>query len=171
MLLKSFAAVLLGATLFAAPAMAENAKAPPPNSAAQSNSAAQPTQMNDNVSVNDLWRGSKLIGLNVYNDQNKKIGDINELLLDQQGKIDMVVIGVGGFLGMGEHSVAVKFSELKWANEPVRTSTTTSANPPSTTTGEGTTANASTNRNYPDHAVLNATKEQLKAMPEVKYGK
>jgi sporulation protein YlmC with PRC-barrel domain len=42
---------------------------------------------------------SKLIGLNVYNDQNEKLGDISELLVDKSGKVDGVVIGVGGFLG------------------------------------------------------------------------
>ena len=45
---------------------------------------------------------SKLIGLNVYNDQNEKLGDINEILLDQSDKATGAVIGVGGFLGMGQ---------------------------------------------------------------------
>ena len=71
------------------------------------------------------WRSSKLIGVNVYNDQNEKLGDINEILLDQSGKVAGVVLGVGGFLGMGEHFVMVSFDKLKWVNEPVRTSTTT----------------------------------------------
>ncbi len=159
---KCFTAALLGATLLAAPALAENAKAPP---ASPANHQAQTQQK---TFVGDLWRGSKLIGLNVYNEKNEKIGDINELLLDKQGKVETVVIGVGGFLGMGEHDVAVKFSELKWSDEPVR-STTTSANRPTTTTGAG--ENARKDRYYPDHAVLNASKEQLKSMPEVKYSK
>jgi hypothetical protein len=51
------------------------------------------------------WRASKLIGLNVYNEQNEKLGGINEVLLDKSGKATGVVIGVGGFLGMGEHDV------------------------------------------------------------------
>jgi len=161
---KCFTAALVGATLFAVPAMAENAKAPPPNS-------NQQAQTQEKVSVGDLWRGSKIIGLNVYNEKNEKIGDINELLLDKQGNVEMAVIGVGGFLGMGEHAVAVKFSKLKWVDEPVRSSATTAANRPAPTTGAGATANARRDRNYPDHAVLNASKEQLKSMPEVKYSK
>jgi hypothetical protein len=54
------------------------------------------------------FRGSKLIGLNIYgSDQGNrndtdKIGDINELLLDRNGSVQAIVIGVGGFLGMGE---------------------------------------------------------------------
>jgi sporulation protein YlmC with PRC-barrel domain len=46
-------------------------------------------------------------GINVYNDNNEKIGDIQELIIDKSGKVDNVVLGVGGFLGMGEHYVAV----------------------------------------------------------------
>jgi hypothetical protein len=128
------------------------------------------------------WRASKLIGVNVYNQQNEKIGDINEILLAPDGKIAGVVLGVGGFLGMGEHDVLVKLDQLKFVNEPVRTSAATQpARPaPANTTGTGTAANpnvANANRPtraanekwYPDHAVMNTTKDQLKALPQFKY--
>jgi len=139
------------------------------------------------------WRASKLIGVNVYNEANEKLGDINEMILDKSGKVAAVVIGVGGFLGMGEHDVAVSMDKLKFVEEPVRTSTTApattrdtttrdtttrdtttaTANPPaSTTTTTTTTAPARTanvNDWVPDHAVMNATKEQLKALPQFKY--
>jgi len=62
-----------------------------------------------------------LIGVNVYNEANEKIGDIEELIVDKSGKVENVVLGVGGFLGMGEHYVAVPMEKLKWVNEPVRT--------------------------------------------------
>jgi sporulation protein YlmC with PRC-barrel domain len=55
------------------------------------------------------WRGSKLIGLNVYNDDNEKIGGITELIVDKSGKLDAVVVGAGGFLGLGEHDVAIPY--------------------------------------------------------------
>jgi hypothetical protein len=120
------------------------------------------------------WRSSKLVGVNVYNDANEKIGDIQELILDKSGKIDNVVIGVGGFLGMGEHYVAVTFDKLRWANEPVRTSSTTTStvgeSKNGTVTGDANRPVRSADEKwYPDHAVLNATKDQLKAMPEFKY--
>lgn len=123
-----------------------------------------------------MWQGSKLIGLNVYNGQNEKIGDIKELMVNKEGKIDTVVIAVGGFLGMGEHDVAVKFSELKWQDEPVRSSTTSSTRPSgSPTTGAApTTTNNSApakRNNYPDHAVLDSSKDQLKSMPQFNYSK
>jgi hypothetical protein len=115
-----------------------------------------------------------VIGVNVYNENNEKIGDINEIIIDKSSKVDNVVIGVGGFLGMGEHYVAVPMEKLKWVDEPVRTSsTTTTPADKSTTTGEANRPNraerAANEKWYPDHAVLNATKDQLKAMPQFKY--
>ena len=127
----------------------------------------------------EMWRSSKLIGLNVYNDQDEKLGAISEILLDKSGKVDFVVIGVGGFLGIGQHDIMVETSKLKFVDEPVRTSSTTtgttgSANRPATTTTNRpppTTAMTTTKSKwYPDHAVLSgATKESLKNMAEFKY--
>ena len=122
------------------------------------------------------WRASKLMGLNVYNDANEKLGDINELILDKDGKVSAVVIGVGGFLGMGEHDIAVSMDKLKFKEEAVRTSaTTTSTTTRESTTGAATTTaparttTANANDWTPDHAVMSATKNQLKALPQFKY--
>ena len=112
--------------------------------------------------------------MNVYNGQNEKIGDIKELMLDKNGKIDVVAIAVGGFLGMGEHDVAVKFDKLKWVNEPVSSTTssnTTNSNSSRATTTGSAQTQSTKDRNYPDHAVLDATKDQLKAMPQFDYNK
>ena len=121
------------------------------------------------------WRSSKLIGVNVYNEQNEKLGDVNEIILDPSGKVMGYVIGVGGFLGMGEHDIKVDMAKLKFVDEPVRTSATTSTTT-TTTTGEATrpattTTTRSTEKQwYPNHAVLSgASKEQLKSMPQFKY--
>ena len=106
----------------------------------------------------------------------------------RSGKVANVILGVGGILGLGEHYVAVAFDKLKWVDQPV-TSTTASttsapANAPATTsvpdgttrttTGAATTTTTTTTTNagkrwYPDHAVYNATKDELKAMPEFRY--
>ena len=131
---------------------------------------AQDAKSTQTASAKGEWQASKLIHMNVYNDKNEKIGDIKELLLDKSGKIDTVALGVGGFVGMGEHDVAVKFDQLKWVNAPV--SSTTSSNRTTTTTGSNQMKSQNTSgRNYPDHAVLNATKDQLKAMPQFDYNK
>src|ERR1035437_5220450 len=121
------------------------------------------------------WRSSNLVGVDVYNDANEKIGDIEELIVDKSGKIEHVVLGVGGSLGMGEHYVAVSFDKLKWVNEAVRSTSVSSAPPPTTekpTTGPTAPTKkvgAANEQWYPDHAVFNATKDQLKAMPQFKY--
>ena len=128
------------------------------------------------------WRASKLVGLDVYNDAHEKIGNISEMVVDRSGKIENVILGVGGFLGVDEHYVAVAFDKLKWVNEPVRTSSTVPANNSTTTVGATNRGAAAGEVNqesrpvrsidekwYPDHALYNATKDQLKAMPEFKY--
>ena len=65
------------------------------------------------------WRTSKVVGLNVYNDNNENVGSINELLMDKSGNIKAAVLSVGGFLGMGARYVAVPFDKIKFSNEPV----------------------------------------------------
>jgi sporulation protein YlmC with PRC-barrel domain len=179
MISKYLAAALLTTALMTGVASAQTATT---NKADAANASA--TMHRDGE-----WRASKLVGVNVYNEANEKIGDINDVILDKSGKVSKVILGVGGFLGMGEHNVAVAFEKLKWVNEPVRSaSASTPANAPATnvdsnartasdgtartTTGTATTTSATrgTNQNwYPDHAVYNATKDQLKAMPQFKY--
>jgi sporulation protein YlmC with PRC-barrel domain len=180
MVSKTIAAALLTTALISGVASAQT-----------TTTANKPEAANTSASMHrdGEWRASKLPGVNVYNDANEKIGDINDVILDKSGKVANVILGVGGFLGMGEHYVAVPFEKLKWVNEPVRTSSTAApANAPATnvdsnartasdgtaktTTGTATTPSATRGSNqnwYPDHAVYNATKDQLKAMPQFKY--
>src|SRR3984893_3012270 len=157
---KYLVAALLGATLLSGAALAQNATTDRSNA-------------NTAVHRDGQWRASKLNGLTVYNDNNEKIGSIEELIVDKSSKVDNVILGVGGFLGMGEHYVAVPMEKMKWVNEPVRTSSTTTAPSDKSTVGEANRANrserAADDRWYPDHAIYNATKDQLKAMPQFKY--
>ena len=67
--------------------------------------------------ASDDWLASNLIGQSVYNAQDEAIGDINDLVTDQSGKIVAVLIGSGGFLGLGEKDVAVRFEDLKLARD------------------------------------------------------
>ena len=62
-------------------------------------------------------RASKLIGTTVKNDADESVGSINEIVLGKDGKVAAVVIGVGGFLGMGEREVAVNFDSLRVAQD------------------------------------------------------
>lgn len=66
------------------------------------------------------WRASRLIGINVYGADNERIGDVNEVLVDRQGNADAVVVGVGGFLGIGEKNVALPFNAFEWQMDDTR---------------------------------------------------
>ena len=141
------------------------------------------------------WRTSKMIGLNVFNNSNEKIGSVSELIVDRSGKLEAVVVGVGGFLGLGEHDVAVPYSQINWRYQPVASSSTSTT---PTTSGAASPASrnesspaldpaervraeralqdhativANRNASYPNHAVLNMTKDQLKAEPAFKFSR
>src|SRR5215212_7220617 len=86
------------------------------------------------------WRSSKMIGVAVYNEQSERLGDINEVLLDASGKVLGYVVGVGGFLGMGEHDVFVEPDKIKFVNEPLRAATTAPRTETTTATTPTTTA-------------------------------
>ena len=115
----------------------------------------------------DQWRASKLVGVNVYNQSNEKIGDISEVIIDKSGKADAVVIGVGGFLGIGKKDVAVAFSDLKWSDRPAGDKNANSG--AATPDNSNRSAASDKNRSYPDHAVLNLSRDQLKDAPDFKY--
>jgi sporulation protein YlmC with PRC-barrel domain len=165
MLTKYMTAGVIGSALLAGVAFAQNPPASPsPNANAQG--VMQPS------AVQGDWRASKVVGLYVYNDKNENIGSINDLLMDKSGNIKAVVLGVGGFLGVGEHLVAVAFDKIKFSDQPVNQTSAsgTGANKStSSTTGSASTASSSKNQWSPDHAVFNASKDELKAMPEFKY--
>jgi len=182
MLAKYVTAGIAGSLLLASAAFAAEDKATttasPPATATQSSASS--------TSFQGDWRASKVVGLNVYNEKNENVGSINDLLMEKNGSIKAAVISVGGFLGMGARLVAVPFDKMKFSTEPVA-STATSSNAPaggganpagggakSTTTtgstaGSPAAANSKPNPWYPDHAVFDATKDQLKNMPEFKY--
>jgi sporulation protein YlmC with PRC-barrel domain len=50
---------------------------------------------------------------NVYDQSNTKIGEVMDVLVSQNGQVNAVIVGVGGFLGAGEKDVAVNFSSIK----------------------------------------------------------
>ena len=183
MLAKYAIAGLAGSALLASVAFAQS-----PSTPSDTTKNSPTTTMSDTSTPSSFqgnWRASKLVGLSVYNEKNESVGSINDMLTDKNGKIVAVVIGVGGFLGVGEHLVAIPWDKIKFVDQPVAYSgaaapkTATNTAPGGTvpadrtTTGAANTAPAATaskpNPWYPDHAVFNATKDELKAMPEFKY--
>ena len=177
MLAKYTLTALAGSALLASVAFAQTPTATTDRANTASAAAA------DTSSFRGDWRASKLVGLRVYNEKNESVGSINDLLTDKSGSIKAVVIGVGGFLGVGEHLVAVALDKVKFVDEPIvyagaandpNAGGTKMAPPANSTTTTGaatnsTTATAKPNPWYPDHAMFNATKDELKAMPEFKY--
>ena len=168
MISKYFATALLATALISGMASAQTGTS---TAGAASASATMHTE--------GEWRASKLVGVDVYNEANENIGDVNELILDRSGKVASVILGVGGFVGLGEHYVAIAFDKLKWVNEPSRSTTARTASDGTildgtaqTTTGAatGTTTSRGAKASwYPDHAIYNASKDQLLALPEFKY--
>jgi len=142
----------------------------------------------------DLMRGSQLIGTDVYGADNEKIGDIDEVLVDRQGKIHGLVVGVGGFLGIGQKDVAIPFDQVQWmSSQEVQASANTGqggygtntaggVTVPSTATGgadqpattgstAGTdgTAAAASDSTRPARAMVKMTKADLQNAPAFRY--
>jgi len=76
----------------------------------------------------------------VYDQNNAKIGEIMDVLVDQEGRVNALIIGVGGFLGAGEKDVAVSFNTVK-----------------------------ATKKDNKIQLTMNTTKDALKAAPGFKY--
>jgi sporulation protein YlmC with PRC-barrel domain len=79
---------------------------------------------------------------NVYDTQNNKIGDIKDVLVDDEGRVNALIVSVGGFLGAGEKDVAVKFDAVKKSEKDNSVRLT-----------------------------MNASKDDLKSAPGLKYDK
>lgn len=58
------------------------------------------------------WRASKLIGTTMTNVLDERIGRVEDVVIDSDGKVVAVLVGVGGFLGLGETTVAIGLRHL-----------------------------------------------------------
>jgi putative membrane protein len=97
------------------------------------------------------WRASKVVGLGVYNEQNQKVGNIDDVLFDRNGRVEGVVIGVGGFLGLGQRNVAVPYNDLRWSMTPPNSNTAANGN------GSGANTNTPQNANGNPNATATTT--------------
>jgi len=61
----------------------------------------------------DSWTVTNYYKQSVYDTKQNKIGSVDDVLLDKSGKVSALIVGVGGFLGMGEKDVAVPFEAVK----------------------------------------------------------
>jgi len=106
----------------------------------------------------DQWVFSKFKGTDVLGPDNAHIGNVNDMLFDKQGKILGLIVGVGGFLGIGEKNVAIDMS----AFQPVPAST-----------GSNSSSGMATRSDDPTMVKLKVswTKDQLKNAPDFQYYK
>lgn len=146
--MKRIILIAAAAAFAAAPALAKNAE----HSASKT---AAPASVHYLSGMPNLWRTSEIKGTEVYSDQNEKIGSVDDVLLDPHGNVKAVVIGVGGFLGVGARDVAVPFNDLHWQMN---------------TTGAANSQQVAQTTDHPTRATLpGVTKEQLQKAPEFKY--
>ena len=83
--------------------------------------AQQPTPSDTNLAVtvdaSKTVLATSFIGSAVYTGANENVGDINDLIFDDKGMIQAVIVGVGGFLGMGEKDVALPLEKITVAKD------------------------------------------------------
>lgn len=102
----------------------------------------RPVEAGARMAGSPVWRASELKGTKVETPTGDNLGEIDEVVIDPQGRISYVALSVGGFLGMGERHVAVPFEAL-------------------TVRAEGDA----------QKVTLATTKERLKEAPEFRGGK
>jgi len=91
-------------------------------STTEAQTTTQPSTGSSGLTVSGLEPGnvmmaSNLIGSTVYNAANENVGDVNDIILSKDGKVQAVIIGVGGFLGLGEKDVAVPMSMIQFVKD------------------------------------------------------
>lgn len=133
----------------------DNANKPPPQSNIKYVTRQTPTE----------WTAEALIGRTVQNAQGDKLGDINNVIINEKGDVVAVVIGVGGFLGMGEKNVGVPFDALDFRTvDPAEKRADKTKDEKAEEKTDAMAARFDSEHENM-HIVLNTTKEDLEAAP------
>lgn len=123
-------AVALGGPAMAAGDMKkDNTQTQVPGTQAQSPQVQSPATTSPNTppaSSTGAVPADQLLGADVKNANNETIGEVESIYIDQNGKIQSVIVGVGGFLGLGQRDVEMNWNSLVVADggETVRTTMT-----------------------------------------------
>ena len=131
--MKKMALITASLALLATPVLAEEAKTV----------GNAPAEAKFSTVSKDEMFSSKLKGLNVYNQKDETVGEITDIAI-KNNQIDALILSVGGFLGVGEHYVAVSPASVSVRHDA---------------------------KNDKWLASMNTTEEALKAAPEFKYPK
>jgi sporulation protein YlmC with PRC-barrel domain len=113
-MIRNLLATTAIATLLSTAVYAQDTTAPAP--AAPATQDAAPAEAP--IARADGFLATNLIGETVYNgsgDDAENIGEVNDIVIGPNGEVESIVIGVGGFLGLGEKNVAVNYAEADWA--------------------------------------------------------
>jgi sporulation protein YlmC with PRC-barrel domain len=93
---------------------APNATVPNSNRAPTGTFATTGMGVFSNAPIDALqWRASDLIGQTVYNRANTQIGEVNELVVERDGRVSVAIIGLGGVMGLGQRNVAVNYQSIQ----------------------------------------------------------
>jgi hypothetical protein len=99
----------------------------PGSPASRANTASAPaTESTGDFNAQGQMAGSALIGAKIHNANKETVGSINDIYLDDGGKVQAVVVSVGGFLGVGAKAVAVKWDDIKFGRDGKSVMLTTS---------------------------------------------
>jgi putative membrane protein len=109
------------------------------------------------------WTAQALIGRSVQNENGETLGEVNNVILNEKGKVVAVTIGVGGFLGLGEKDVGVPFDALKFRDEDAMEKK--ADNDDADDVDETASAEDAEEAHDDMVIVIDATKEQLEAAP------
>ena len=116
-MIRKLLATTAVATLVATATYAQEQPAPAPSDPMTTTQpAATPAEPPRPVQA-DAYLASSFLGESVYTgtgDKAQNIGDVNDIVIDAKGQVKSIVVGVGGFLGIGEKSVALDFPKLSW---------------------------------------------------------
>jgi sporulation protein YlmC with PRC-barrel domain len=117
-MIRNLLATTALATLVATAVYAQQDPAPAPAQApAETTQPAAPAAQQP-MPKTDAFLATNTIGESVYNgtgDNAQNIGDVNDIVIGEDGMVQSVIVGVGGFLGIGEKGVAIELPKLKWA--------------------------------------------------------
>lgn len=121
----------------------------------------------------DQMMGADLRGARVYGANNESVGDVRDILLERDGRVAALIVGVGGFLGIGEKSVALPFNAFEFASAGAATADSGAPRDPATTgstpparDGAASGARTSVGSMKPERIILrNMTKADLEAAP------
>jgi len=115
-------ALLISGFALSVPGAAQTPTTPPPaspsaptapNAAMPSPTAPMPTNSPAVPSTATQWLASNVYNQSVYDQNEQKIGDLTDLIIDKDGHIKSAIVGVGGFLGVGQKDVEIPFTDLR----------------------------------------------------------